>query len=216
MDHHDAGCVGGGVLENIPDTHHVGVFDLAYNAEVPEAAGDRTTRNAVGRIHGGDDHPRYLERRAQVFRDVPQVPGVLELVGLLPEESGEAEVAGDGPEPTDVVVARDHHIRRRLPEGIEVRAGVRELLVRAALGQVTRDGHSVRPVLDDELTEGVEAFGDRGPPEVQVRNMHEGRHVMRFYPNIPLRQTLLPVGLGTSTASCISTEYPSGTRRGWR
>ena len=158
--------VGGGVLEDLPHTHHVGVSDLAYNAEVPQAAGDRTPRDAVGRVYTRDDHPGYLQRRTQVFRDVPDVPGVLELVGLLPEETGEAEVAGHGPEPADVVVAGDDGVGCYLPEGIQVGAGVRKLPVRAALGQVAGDGHGVWPDLRNVLFQGVEAFGDRGTPEV--------------------------------------------------
>ena len=154
------------MLEDLPYTHHVSVFDLAYNTEVPQAAGDRTPRDAVGRVHTRDDHPGYLQRRTQVFRDVPDVPGVLELVGLLPEETGEAEVAGHGPEPADVVVAGDNGIRCYLPEGIQVGAGVRKLPVRAALRQVAGDGHGVWLDLCNILSESIKAFGDRGTPEV--------------------------------------------------
>ena len=66
VDHHDAGGVGGGVLEGLPHAHHVSVFDLPYNPEVPEAAGDRTPRYAVGRVHAGDDQPRYLQRGTEI------------------------------------------------------------------------------------------------------------------------------------------------------
>src|SRR5215210_1216449 len=166
VDHHDACGVRGGVLEDLPHPHHVGVFDLAYNAEVTKAAGDRTPRDAVGRVYTSDDYTGNLQRRTQVIRDVPHVPGVLELVGLLPEETGEPEVAGHGPEPADVVVAGDNDVRCYLPEGIQVGAGVRELPVRAALRQVAGDGHRVWPDLRNVLFQGVEAFGDRRAPEV--------------------------------------------------
>src|SRR5215207_2890730 len=189
VDHDDAGGVGGGVRERLPHAHYVRVLDLTDNAEVSEAARDRTARDAVGGVHAGDDRARYFERRAQLVRDVPRVPGILEPVGLLPEEPGEAEVACYGPQPADVVVARDHHAGSRLFEGIQVGAGVRELPVRTALGKVAGDGYRVRPVLLDELQEGVEALGDSGPPEVQIRNVHERGHEKRFYPNTPVRQT---------------------------
>src|SRR5215213_7065928 len=166
--HHDAGRVGGGMLEDLPHTHHVSVFDLAYNAEIPQAAGERTPRDAVGRVYTRDDHPGYLQGRTQVFRDVPDVPGVLELVGLLPEEPGEPEVAGHGPEPADVVVAGDNGVRRYLLKRIQVGAGVRKLPVRAALRQVAGDGHGVWLDLCNILFQGVKAFGYRGTPEVQI------------------------------------------------
>src|SRR4051812_19998696 len=102
--------------------HHVGVFDLADNAEVPEAARDRTARYAVGRVDPGDDRTRYLERWSQIVRDVPRVPGVLEAVGLLPEEPRETQIAGHGPEPANVVVAGDDHAGRRLLERVQVGA----------------------------------------------------------------------------------------------
>ena len=53
------------MFEDLPHTHHVGVSDLANNAEVPQAAGDRTPRDAVGRVYARDDHP--LQRRTQFF-----------------------------------------------------------------------------------------------------------------------------------------------------
>jgi hypothetical protein len=90
------------------------------------------------------------------------------LTYLLPEETGEAEVAGYGPEPADVVVTRDNSVRCYLPEGIQVGAGVRKLPARAALRQVAGDGHGVWLDLCNILSESVEAFGDRGTPEVQV------------------------------------------------
>src|ERR671920_1990217 len=43
--------------------------------------------------------------------------------------------------------------------------------------------------LRDVLLQGVEAFGDRGTPEVQIRNMRKGGHERRFYPNAPRLQT---------------------------
>src|SRR5918993_428616 len=49
--------------------------------------------------------PRHLQGRAQILRDVPGVPGVLEVVGLLAEQP--AHVAGYRPEPANVVVAGD-------------------------------------------------------------------------------------------------------------
>ena len=67
---------------------------------------------------------------------------------------------------------------------IQVGASVRELPVRTALGQVARDGHRVGPDLPDERPQGVEALGDSGPPEVQIRDVHEGGHEYRFYPNM--------------------------------
>src|SRR5215210_163668 len=166
--HHDAAGVGSGVLEDPLHTCDVSVFDLSYHTEVTKAAGDGTPRDTVGRVYTRNDRPRHLQRRTQVLRDVPDVPGVLELVGLLPEETGEAEVAGHGPEPADVVVAGDDGVRCYLPEGIQVGAGVRKLPVRAALRQVAGDGHSVWLYLCNILSESVEAFGDRGTPEVQV------------------------------------------------
>src|SRR5918994_983040 len=180
---------GGGVLEDLPHTHHVGMPDLSYNAEVPQAAGDGTPCDAVGRVYAGDDCSGYLQRRTQVIRDVPEVLGVLELVGLLPEEPGETEVAGHGPEPADVVVAGNDGIRCNLPDGIQVGTGVRKLHVRATLRQVAGDGHSVWLGLCNIPFQGVEAFGDRGTPEVQIRNMRKGGHEQRFYPNATRLQT---------------------------
>src|SRR5918997_273149 len=189
VDHHDAGRVGGGVVEGFPETQHVGVLDVPYNPQVPEAARDRTPRDAVGRVDAGDDRAGDLQGGAQLLRDVPLVFGVLEAVGLLPEEPRETEVARHGPEPADVVVAGDDHAGRHLFERIQVGARFGELRVRAALGQVAGDGHRVGPVLLDEPPQGIEALGYRGPPEVQIRNVHEGGHEKRFYPNTPGRQT---------------------------
>src|SRR5215207_2308154 len=163
--------------------------DLAYDTEVPQAAGDGTPCDTVGRVYAGDYRSWYLQRRTQVIRDVPEVLGVLELVGLLPEEPGETEVAGHGPEPADVVVAGDNGVRCYLPEGIQVGAGVRKLLVRAALRQVAGDGHGVWLDLCNILFQGVEALDDRRTSEVKIRNMHKGGHERRFYPNAPRLQT---------------------------
>ena len=177
------------MLEDPLHTRDVGVFDLSYNAEVTQAAGDGTPRDAVCRVYAGDDDPWYFQGRTQVLRDVPEISGVLELVGLFPEETGETEVAGHGPQPADIVVAGDDGARCYLPEGIEVDPGVRKLSVGAALRQVAGDGHGVRPQFCDVLFQGVEAFGDRGTPEMQIRNMRKGCHELRFYPNLALLQT---------------------------
>jgi hypothetical protein len=87
------------------------------------------------------------------------------------------------------VVAGDDHTGGRLLQRVQVDAGVRELRVRTALGQVAGDGHRVGPALLDKPSQGIEALGDRGPPEVQIRNVHEGGHEKGFYPNTPARQT---------------------------
>jgi hypothetical protein len=88
------------------------------------------------------------------------------------------------------VVAGDDGVRRYLPERIQVRPRVRKFPVRAALSQIARDGYRVRLNLCNVLFQGVEAFGDRGTPEVQIRNMRKGDHEQRFYPNVLQLKTL--------------------------
>src|SRR5919202_2314352 len=149
VDHDDAGGVRGGLREDFSQALDIRVLYVPDHAEIPEAPGDRATRDTVGRVEARDDRPLYLQGRAQVAGDVPRVPGVFEVVGLLPEQA--AHVAGHGPEPADVVVAGDDDVGCDLRDLVQVFAGPHELLLRAPLGEVARDRDRVRRYLGDKL-----------------------------------------------------------------
>ena len=51
----------GGVLEGFPDALDIRVPDVPDHAEVSEASGDRTPRDAVSRVQACDDRARHLE-----------------------------------------------------------------------------------------------------------------------------------------------------------
>src|SRR5215212_2206871 len=187
VDHDYTGGVGGGVPEGLPYVLDVCSPDVPDHAEVPEAPGDRTARDAVGRIEARNHHPRHLQGRAQVLGDVPGVSRVLELVCLFPEQA--AQVARHGPEPADVVVAGDDDVGSDLLDGVEVFAGLRELLLRAALCEIARDRDRIRVDLDDKLSQGVQPLGGGGSPEVEVREVQHRGHGDGFYPTGPERET---------------------------
>src|ERR671916_520302 len=126
------------------------VLARPWRPEGSEAPGDRASGDAVGRVDASYDGPPHLQGRAQVLGDVPLVPGVLELVGLLAEEA--AHVAGHGPEPADVVVAGDDDAGCLLLDPVQVLARLRELLPGAPLREIPGDRDRVRRELDDKLS----------------------------------------------------------------
>ena len=110
-------------------------------------------------------------------------------MGLTAEHPGQAEVAGHGSEPADVVVAGDHDVGRNVAQPVEVIAGPRELPLRAALCEVAGDGDGVRLRPGDELPEAIQPLLGGRAAKVQVRDVRYGGHKAGFYPKGPDRKT---------------------------
>jgi hypothetical protein len=95
-------------------------------------------------------------------------------VGLLPEETGEAEVAGHCPEPADVVVAGDDHVRGGLAKASKyARARLNSLLEHRCVRSPETAIASGSTVTTNSLR-AVQAFGDGGPSEVQIGDVEPG------------------------------------------